>query len=182
MDSPLILSEKEALDFVAWTFSDIARRPRSTSKRQKLPLRSNHISMQPPPGYLRGSDLSERLYVCVQVLERAGYPNRKACVEVADKTKHLLGKSKRGRPRRIKGEPDTDSRAKAIATRVSKFAVGRRRVYVEGLVDYRIGSFLFLRSRVTTLAASAKDTDRTRGTGRLLQSWLDCQKLKLNLN
>jgi hypothetical protein len=145
MDSPLILSAKEALDCVTWMLSDIARRPSSTSKHQKMPLRSNHMAMYPGPGYLRGSDLSERLYVCVRVLERVGYTIRNACLEIGDKTAHLLGNSKRGRPRTIEGGRDIDSRAKAIATRVRQFALGRRQAYAAGLVDYRIDHFLFLR-------------------------------------
>jgi len=167
MDSSSTLSEKDALDFVVWTLSDIARRPSSTTKHQKLPVRSHHMAMYPEPGYLRGSDLSERLYVCVKVLKRAGFTNRDACLEVAEKIYHILGRSRRGRPRKIKGERDLDSWAKAIAARVSAF--GRRHQYVAGLVDYRIGNFLFLRK-----AEMVRGSEYTPDSGQKLHDfWLE---------
>ena len=50
--------------------------------------------------HLRGSDLSERVYVGVRVLELKGYTNKVACLEVAKALdwKWRLAKSKRGRP------------------------------------------------------------------------------------
>jgi|GEM_PF-5084654 len=138
-----VLTSKDVLDFVVWTLSNVARRSPSKTKHQNRPFRSEHFLMQPQPGYLRGSDLSERLFVCVKALELSGYTNKHACVTVAECCGDLVGKSKRGRRSTDTRERDLLSKAQSIRTRVNVF--GRRQEYTVGLVDYRIGQFLHLR-------------------------------------
>lgn len=70
----------------------------TASKHQEAPLLAEHISRKILPKYLRGSDLSERVYASAQVLERAGYTQKEAIPIIADRVQTHLGKSKRGRP------------------------------------------------------------------------------------
>jgi hypothetical protein len=65
------LSAAESLDCAAWILSDVARRAVSKSKHPRQGFRGKHICKQPGPGYFRGSDLTERIYVAVRVLERS---------------------------------------------------------------------------------------------------------------
>ena len=52
---------------------------------------------------MRGSDLTERVWVCVRFLELSNYTNKVACVMVAEALdwKWRAGKSGRGRPRTV---------------------------------------------------------------------------------
>lgn len=136
------LSPADAVDCAKWILSDIARRPRSKSKHQQQPLRGEHICKQPSPGYFRGSDLTERIYVAVRVLERSGHGKKEAYCQVAALAGDLLGKSRRGKPR-TRGERDVFSKMKTVASLVRRF----HKVHpdAESLVDYRTDQFLLLR-------------------------------------
>ena len=136
------LSPTESKDCAAWILSDVARRPVSKSKRQQQALRGKHICKQPPPGYFRGSDLTECIYVAVRVLERSGHGKKQAYCHVADLADHLLGKSRRGRLR-TRGERDAFSKMKTIAAMVKRFR--QFHPYAEMLVDCRTDRFLWLR-------------------------------------
>lgn len=85
--------------FICFVFSDEARRAPVRARRQRLPLRGRHISYGVKPLKLRGSDRTERVYVAVTALQRAGLGNYQACCEVAAALEFKLGESRRGRPR-----------------------------------------------------------------------------------
>ena len=88
--------------FLKWLLDpgNIATRPKSSDKHQKVPMRGRHVSRGGVLKHLRGSDLTERVYVGVRVLELKGCTNKVACLQVAEALdwKWKLAKSKRGRP------------------------------------------------------------------------------------
>jgi len=86
--------------FVCFVLSDEARRPSIRGRRQKLPLQGRHISYGVKSLTRRGSDRTERMYVSVTGLQKAGFDNYQACCEVADRLGSKLGASRRGGPRR----------------------------------------------------------------------------------
>jgi hypothetical protein len=100
-----------------------------------------HICRATPPGYCRGSDLKERIYVAFRVLERSGLRKQDAYCTVADLAASHLGKSRRGRP--TQGERDLFSKMKTVASMVRRFRQDTSDA--ENLVNFRIGQFLWLR-------------------------------------
>lgn len=140
--SELILSREDAEDFVRWVLSEVATRP--PSKHQKAPLVAKHISRQILPKYLRGSDLSERVYASAKTLERAGYAQKEALPIVADHAKKFLGTSKRGRRNANATERDLMSTVQSVRSMVNAFA--KRKQYTERAVDWWVGQFVWGRS------------------------------------
>jgi hypothetical protein len=152
--SELIVSRDEAQDFVHWVLSEVATRP--PSKHQKAPLVTMHISRQTLPKYLRGSDLSERLYVSVEALKRAGYPQKEALVTVTELAQKLLVKSKRGRPSSRPAKRDFMSTVQSVRSRVNAFA--KRTQYAERAFDWWVGEFVW-RRRAGVIRGSEYDPD-----------------------
>lgn len=138
---PTVLSPADALDCAAWILSDVASRPVSKSRHQHLPLRGKHICRATPPGYCRGSDLKEQIYVAFRVLERSGQRKQDAYCTIADLAASHLGNSRRGR--RTRGERDLFSKMKTVASMARQFRQGMGAA--ENLVNFRIGQFLWLR-------------------------------------
>jgi len=136
------LSPADARDCAAWILSDLATRPPSKTKHQQHALRGKHICKQPPPGYCRGSDRTECVYVAVRILERSGQKKKQAYCEVDTLAGHLLGKSRRGKPR-IVGIRDEAAKLKTIASLARSF----QKIHpdAETLVDCRTDRFLMLR-------------------------------------
>lgn len=139
--SRITLSPGDALDFARLTLSEVATR--APSKHQKAPFVSSHMARQTEPKYLRGSDLSERLYVSVEVLKHAGHSAKEALVTVADLAKTYLGSSSRGRPRLEATRPDVMSVVETVRSMVNAFA--RRKRFTDTVVDWRVGQFLWAR-------------------------------------
>lgn len=135
------LSPEDAKDFARWTLSEVATR--APSKHQKAPFVSKHLARQTDPKYLRGSDLSERLFVSVEALRHAGYSPKEALVTVAELAQKFLGSSKHGRPRLGAIEPDFWSVVESVRSMVNAFA--RRRRFTDTVVDWQVGQFLWAR-------------------------------------
>ena len=72
--------------FLKWLLDpgNIATRPKSSDKHQKAPMRGRHMCRGGVLKNMRGSDLCERVYVGVRVLELKGFTNKVACLEVAE--------------------------------------------------------------------------------------------------
>jgi hypothetical protein len=163
--SPTVLSPADALDCAAWILSDVAIRPVSKSKHQQLPLRGKHICRATPPGYCRGSDLKERIYVAFRVLDRSGQGKQDAFYTVADLAASHLGNSRRGR--RTRGERDLFSKMKTVASMVRQFRHGTGAS--ENLVNFRIGQFLWLRR-----AGIVRGSQYVENSGeRMMEAWRD---------
>ena len=90
--SPTDLSPAEALDCAAWILSDVASRPVSKSKHQQLALRGKHVCKTTPPGYCRGSDLKECIYVAFRVLERSGQRKKEAYCRLPISCSHWVNR------------------------------------------------------------------------------------------
>lgn len=140
--SESMLARKDAEDCARWVLSEIATR--ASSKHQKAPFVAIHMARQTVSKCLRGSDLSERLYVSVEVLKRAGFTRKEALVIVTEKAQKFLGKSKRGRPRLDATKPDFMSTMASVQSMVNAFA--RRKQYTEGAVDRWVGQFVWGRT------------------------------------
>jgi len=152
-----VLSKEDAADCVQWILSEVGTRV--GSKHQKAPFGAPHMARQTAPRYLRGSDLSERLYASFQVLKHAGYSHYEALIVVADRAKVFLGKSKRGRPRRGDGERDFISTMESVRSMVNDFA--RRTGDTERAVLFWVGQFLWCRE-VGVIRGSEFDRDAGR--------------------
>ncbi len=141
--------------FLKWLFDpgNIATRPKAPDKHQKLPMRGRHVSRGGLLKHLRGSDLSERVYVGVRVLELKGYTNKVACLEVAKALdwKWRLAKSKRGRPSAGKTPNDSLAQAQIVRSLANRYRafdgshpylVSRRELKPDFLVCNYVGSYL----------------------------------------
>jgi len=158
------LSDADARDCAHWIFSEVATRV--ASKHQKAPFLAKHMARQTVPKYLRGSDLSERLYVSFQVLVRAGYGHKEALVLVAEREKEFLRKSKRGRPRLGNTEPGFFSSMESVRSMVNAFA--RRTRDTERAVLFWVGQFLWCREiGVIRRSEFDRDAGRSMYEGRL---------------
>ena len=162
---PTVPSTADALDCAAWILSDVATRPVSKSKHQQLPLRGRHICRATPPGYCRGSDLKERIYVAFRVLERSGRGKQDAYCTVADLAASHLGKSRRGRPTR--GERDLFSKMKTVASLVRRFR--QETPAAENHVNFQIDQFLWLRR-----AGIVCGSEYVENSGeKMMEAWRD---------
>jgi len=149
---------------VYWVLSEVATR--SPSKHQKAPLVAKHISRQILPKYLRGSDLSERLYASAETLRRAGFAQKEALLIVAQSAQRYLGKSKRGRPSAKTAKRDFMSTVQSVRSMVNAFA--KRRQHTERAVKWWVGRFVSGR-REGAIRGSEYDPDFGRRTH---QAWL----------
>ena len=111
--------------FVNWVLDpgNVATRSSSPDGHQELPMQGRHVSRGPQVMHLRGSDLSERVYVCVKVLEQKGFTNQAACNEVAKVLdwKWKSGKTKRGRPRLGKIDPSFWDKIQIVRSLANKY-------------------------------------------------------------
>ncbi len=147
-------SQEDAADCARWILSDVA--DRVASKHQKAPLFGESMARWAVPKYLRGSDLSERLYASFQVLKRAGYGHRDALLMVTDSAKKFLRKSRRGRPRLKETGDDYISTIQSVRSRVNAFA--RRKLYAERASRFWVGQFLWSRE-IGVIKGSEFDPD-----------------------
>ncbi len=139
--SAISFSRLDALDFVRWTLSEVATR--APSKHQGAPFVSEHMARQTEPRYMRGSDLSERLFVSVEVLLQSGFARKEALVIVTERAKKFLGKTRRGRPRVGRTGRDFVSTLESVRSMVNAFV--RRKRYPEDAVDRWVGKFFWER-------------------------------------
>ena len=103
--APLFRDCDECELFVQYVLSDEAIRPPARiTKHQKRPLEGIHIGYQVRCRF-RGSDRSERIFVCITAFTSMGFTLKSALVRVAELLKNELGKSRRGRP---SGSPRTE--------------------------------------------------------------------------
>ncbi|MFQ5664640.1 MAG: hypothetical protein ACE5HL_12515 [Terriglobia bacterium] len=101
--TPTQLTQEEAELFVDFVLEETATR--KEARHRALPgMAGERISRQGVIRHLRDSDLVERVYVCVEALQRAGLNNKEACFCVADHPllRERFGKSKRGRPDKVR--------------------------------------------------------------------------------
>ena len=84
---------------VELVLGDEARRTGLRGHRQKRQMEGRHISIGGKLTYLRATDRSERVYVCVRALQLAGESNFEACRFVAGRLDSNFGISNRGRRR-----------------------------------------------------------------------------------
>ena len=133
------LSRVDAEDCALWILSEVGTR--IASKHQKGPLVATHMARQPVPKYLRGSDLSERLYASFQVLIRADYTQKEALLMVVENAEKYLGKSRRGRPRLAETERDFIATMESVRGMMNSFA--RRTPDPESVVRWWVAQFLW---------------------------------------
>lgn len=111
--------------FVKWMLDpgNVAKRPSPHHGHQEFPMQGRHVSLGPMVKHLRGSDLSERVYVCVEVLERKGFTNKEACLKVAEalEWKWKSARTRRGRPRGQKTAPDFYDKAQIVRSLANKY-------------------------------------------------------------
>jgi len=138
-ESETTLSRVDANDCALWILSEVGTRV--ASKHQKAPLVATHMARQTVPTYLRGSDLSERLYASFQVLIRAGYPQKEALLIVVERAEKYLGKSRRGRPKLAETKRDIVSTMESVRSMVNAFA--RRTRDPESVVRWWVAQFLW---------------------------------------
>ncbi len=149
--------------FLKWLLNpgNVATRPISSDKHQKAPMRGRHVSRAGVLKFIRGSDLSERVYVGVRVLELKGFQNKVACLKVAEALdwKWKLGKSKRGRPSVGKTPNDLLARAQIIRSLAIKYRafdgsqpyrVSRLEQKPGPLICNYVGSYLFFEDWLET--------------------------------
>jgi hypothetical protein len=131
--SPLPTLE-EAVEFVSWVTSDLAQRTGKRGHRQEQAMTGTYVSRQGKIEHLRGSDLSERIYVSVSSLQLAGENNHEACRRVAAEFESRLGKSRRGRPRGSRRKPDFLDLVGSVRSRFNSFK--RRHPWGKKLPDH----------------------------------------------
>jgi hypothetical protein len=107
--------------FVSFVLSDEARRSGSRGHRPRMPMEGPYISIQGQTTYLRGTDRSERVYVCVRSLELAGESNYEACRIVARYLDSRLGNSSRGRPRESSRDRDFLDKVETVRSLFNAF-------------------------------------------------------------
>jgi hypothetical protein len=141
--------------FLAWLFSEdqIARRSKDPRLRRRAGLLSAHLSRQNCK-YLHGSDMAERIYVAVRLLERLGLHNRLSCYKVAARLPESFGKSRRGRPTSNAKAKETELGRKAETIRSLVNAFSKKQHPWRDLLPARdllledyVGRFLWLHDR-----------------------------------
>jgi hypothetical protein len=148
-----------AAKFLSWLLSEkqICRRSQDPRLRRRAGLLSAHVSRQKCT-YLHGSDIVERIYVAVRVLQRCGLHNRRACAKVVRLLPpELLGGSLRGRPsKKAKLRINEFSRkVETVRSLVNSFSKKQhpwRSQLPERdlLVAYYVAQFLWLQERDAT--------------------------------
>jgi hypothetical protein len=142
------MTQEQALDFLRWMISEIATRPPVRGRRSSSPLIGKHTCRTIQPGFFRGSDQSERVYVCYAALTEAGYSSDEAANELQGELGNRIGQSKRGRPRTNSQSRDTLERIRNVQARVSAFAKRVRSQLgdadLERRVNHHIQTFLWL--------------------------------------
>ena len=131
--------------FLNWVLDpgNIAQRPPPTGKHQSQPMQGRHIN-RGSPADMRGSDLGERVWVCVRILELKGFTNKVACVRVAEALdwKWSAGKSKRGRPRRARDERNYFDNVQTVRSLANKYRFLSGMRPSDQLVKNYVGLFL----------------------------------------
>ena len=139
--------------FTEWVLDpgNVATRPRSPDRHQKLPMRGRHVS-RGAHKTLRASDLSERVYVCVRLLELKGFTNKLACLEVARVLdwKWKLQKTKRGRPRLQKTAPDFWNKSQIVRSLANKYRRRYKGMKPDSVVFDYVAAFLHFQDWIET--------------------------------
>lgn len=142
------MMQEQALDFMRLMISEVATRTPVRGRRSLSPLIGKHSARTIQPGFFRGSDLSERVYVCFAGLTEAGYSSKNAAAELQSELGDRIGQSKRGRPRINSDARDTLDRIRTVQAMVSAFAKRVRSQHgaadLERRVNHYIQSFLWL--------------------------------------
>jgi len=120
------LTREQAIACVEIILGEEAWRAGGHGHHTEAVMEGGHVSYGTgPPGWLRGSDLTERIYACVGLLIHAGFGVREACREIADKLTLRLGASRRGRPRKTTEKPDLYDLAETVRSLYYKFKARR---------------------------------------------------------
>lgn len=168
--APGPLTGEAVTAFVCFVRSDEAQRLSVRGRRQKLPLLARHVSYGVKAHLRRGSDRSERIYVSVTALQKAGSNNYQACSEVAGRWGSRLGGSRRGRPRRNPGSPEFADRVETVRSTYNSFRL--RHPWKEQLPEhdlvYELWCWQFLRFQqwvADKVIAAVGETDSVGKTG-----------------
>ena len=141
----LTLTPEESHRFVEWVLdsANVATRTRLPGGRlRERPMSGRFISRQGPIRHLRGSDLSERVYVSVEALERfVDLTNDIACQVVAEKLDWRLGRSRRGRPRRDWAAASFIDRVQTVRSLANKYRHPWREQKPDPVLQFWIASF-----------------------------------------
>jgi hypothetical protein len=110
--------------FLAWMLDpgNVARRAPGKGKHQTQTMNGRHTG-RGSPTHMRGSDLTERVWVCVRFLELRSYTNKVACVMVAEALdwKWSEGKSRRGRPRTVQEARGYSANVQTVRTLANSY-------------------------------------------------------------
>lgn len=161
----MVFSREDAEDCARWILSEVATR--TASKHQKAPLVAVHISRQPLPKYLRGSDLSERLYASTKILKRAGYTEKEALPIVAERAQKYLGTSNRGRRSSRELKRDLMSTLQTVRSMVNAFA--KRKQHAVSAVNWWVDKF----EQERTIGASHGSEYDPQFGQRMHEAWLE---------
>ena len=143
----LTLTPEEFYRFVDWVLdsANVAIRTKLPGGRlRERPMRGRFISRQGPIRYLRRSDLSERVYVAIEALERfADLTNDTACQIVTEKLDGRLGRSRRGRPRRKWAPASFIDRVQTVRSLANKYRHPWKGQKPDPVLQFWIASFRF---------------------------------------
>ncbi len=131
------VDQDEAREAVRWILSTVAWRPPAPGRRQKAIMHGEHVAYFGNAPWMRGSDMSERIYASLRILNRAGLT--KAFHEVAE----LLPKKKswRGRPRKTTRKPDFLDHVASVRAMYNDFE--GRCPWKDSNSDYFVNKWLF---------------------------------------
>jgi hypothetical protein len=143
------LTKEEAQDFVRWMIAEVATRAPVRGRRSSSPLIGEHSARTIQPGFFRVSDLSERAYVCFEVLKEAGYTSTNAANDLQSELGDRIGRSKRGRPRINSQSRDTLDKITNVLAMIGAFAKRVRSQHGPADLERRVGHYIqtFLRLR-----------------------------------
>ena len=143
----LTLTPEESYRFVEWVLdpANVATRAGLPGDRLRERLMSGRfISRQGPIRHLRGSDLSERVYVAVEALERfADLTNDIACQVAAEKLEGRLGRSRRGRPPRKRAAASFVDRVQTARSLANKYRHPWKEQKPDPVLQFWISGFQF---------------------------------------
>lgn len=119
-DSSPRLQPDECKDFANWQLDNICRSGGRSRGPAGRVLQSKHMARY-GARHLRGSDQTERIFIVVTVLTASGWPEKEACILVANHSNVRLGRSKRGRPTNRSHASDLTNRMATVRTIVNRF-------------------------------------------------------------
>ena len=168
----LTLTPEESYPFVDWVLDPANVAIRATlpgGRFRERPMRGRFISRQGPIRHLRGSDLSERVYVAVEALERfADLTNDAACQIVTEKLAWKLGRSRRGRPRRKWAAASFIDQVQTVRSLANKYRHPWKGQKPDPVLQFWIASFRFYEDWVREAKAVAERPEGKLALERIL--------------